>query len=106
LSDEFLKLKIDLIENYLDVFSRVDPGYTTWRGRILEEYASPYLLWTIRQHKKGLASEADCQKAIIKGLMFLKESVKCRQFDQDSIKPISVALLMKSFNDIVASIQK
>ena len=42
LSDELLQRKLDLCENYLHVYTKVDPGYTRWKGRILEEMAGTY----------------------------------------------------------------
>ena len=42
MSDEMLKRKIDLCENYVSVYSKVEPcPYTKWRGRILEEMVGP-----------------------------------------------------------------
>ena len=52
MSDEMLKRKIDLCENYVSVYSKVEPcAYTKWRGRILEEMVGPVAMLTKRRYE-------------------------------------------------------
>ena len=52
LSDEMLKRKIDLCENYVSVYSKVEPSlYTKWRGRILEEMVGPIAMLAKKRYE-------------------------------------------------------
>ncbi len=37
---EKLKKKVKLCENYFEVYNKVNPGYSKWRGRIMEHLSS------------------------------------------------------------------
>ena len=52
LSDEVLKRKIDLCENYVSAYSKVEPSlYTKWRGRIFEEMVGPIAMLAKRKYE-------------------------------------------------------
>lgn len=47
-----LKRKIDLCENYVSVYSKVEPSlYTKWRGRILEEMVGPIAMLAKKRYE-------------------------------------------------------
>ena len=89
---------LELCRNYLDVYSRVDDGYSTWRGKLLESMVGPYLQF----HKEALANgditQAQYNSHFKESLKMLKVAAKCRQFDPSDSSAF-LALCLKEAND-------
>lgn len=75
--------KLDLCENYLQVYTKVDPGYTRWRGRVLEEMSSCYLQLQKHNYEHGKIDEKAYLAAYKSSLLMLKVASKCRQYEPD-----------------------
>ena len=55
-----LERKIDLCENYVSVYSKVEPSlYTKWRGRILEEMVGPIAMQAKRRYESKQVIHCD-----------------------------------------------
>ena len=66
LTDDLLQRKIDLCENYLSVYSKVEPSlYTKWRGRILEEMIGPTVMLSKRKFEANQESFCVCGKNVV-----------------------------------------
>ena len=90
--------KVAFCHEYLTVYGKVDPGYTKWRGRILEQLVGAELLLCQRRGLTG--AKWDC--AVKQALVRMRQAAKCRQFELGS--PMSaIKVLMKEFNDILAA---
>jgi len=89
---------LELCRNYLEVYSQVDDGYTTWRGKLLESMVGPYLQF----YKKALANQQITQEEynghFKESLKMLKIAAKCRQFDPSDSSAF-LALCLKEAND-------
>jgi len=115
MSDEMLKRKIDLCENYVSVYSKVEPSaYTKWRGRILEEMVGPVAMLTKRRYEAKQIDKVEFNATVVKCLGFIRQAVKCRQFERpaaaaatDGIggNKAAIAAIIKEFNDIISSVK-
>ena len=100
LSVEQLERKLSMCRNYVDVYDKVDSGYSKWRGRVLEELSGPMVLLAKKKHKLGQIEKAQYDREVAKGLMLLKSALKCRQYEFQDPK-VQFSALIKEFNDIV-----
>ncbi len=121
LDDSLVQRKFDLCQNYLEVYSRVDPGFTKWRGHLLEELVCPMLLivkWDQfksiilvntkikhrnfrRKFERGECDKEEYDSVIREGFRMLKESLRSRNFDEGFSPSSPVAMVVKEFNDII-----
>ncbi len=54
MSDDLLLRKIQLTQDYISVYSKVDPSpYTKWRGRLTEELVGPTIMLAKRKKDKN-----------------------------------------------------
>ena len=80
MSREQLNRKIFLCRNYIEIFSKLEPGYRTWKGRLLEELLGPLTMIVGQDQEKMNKMEYLLRyKEIIK---MVKEAAQCRQFDE------------------------
>ena len=49
---EQIRRKLELCQNYLEVYDKVSQGYTKWRGRLLEQLSSAEIKLGIRQFQE------------------------------------------------------
>ncbi len=59
-----LQRKMQVCNQVLDVMSKVDPGYTTWRGQILWELTRTKVFSAKRDVAAGIAGEKELKKAL------------------------------------------
>jgi len=50
---EQIRRKLELCQNYLEVYDKVSRGYTKWRGRLMEQLSSAEIKMGIRQFQEG-----------------------------------------------------
>lgn len=116
LSDEVLKRKIDLCENYVSAYSKVEPSlYTKWRGRIFEEMVGPIAMLAKRKYEAKQINKGEYNCTVVKCLGLIRQAVKCRQFERPAAaaategiggNKAAIAAIMKEFNDIVSSVEE
>ena len=75
--------KLELCQNYLEVYSKVDVGYSAWRGKLLEEMINPLLLQNKIKLQNGTIDQAEYLKCYKQSVRMIKEATKCRQFEPD-----------------------
>jgi len=89
MSRELLDRKIALCRNYISIFSRLEPGYRVWKGRVLEEMLGPLTI-TVNQDMEE--QKIDKIKYILRYkeiVKMVKEAAQCRQFEEkDKTDPI------------------
>ncbi len=56
--------KIQLCLSVLDVLGRVDPGYTKWRGTLLQELIHPLMMISKEDHAAGRISRAEFRRRL------------------------------------------
>ena len=49
---EKIHRKLELCQNYMEVYDKVSQGYTKWRGRLLEQLSSAEIKLGIRQFEE------------------------------------------------------
>ena len=49
---EQIRRKLELCQNYLEVYDKVSQGYTKWRGRLMEQLSSAEIKMGIRQFQE------------------------------------------------------
>ena len=76
-----LDRKIKLCQDYMSVMDVVEPGYSPWRGRMLEEVAKAKVERIRRQMEQGKYGKVEVMMEYKKVMKLLKESGKCRQFE-------------------------
>jgi len=82
MSRELLDRKIDLCRNYIDIFTRLEPGYRVWKGRLLEELLGPLTITVNRDLEDEKINKMQYilrYKEIVK---MVKEAAQCRQFEE------------------------
>ena len=80
---EKIARKLELCQNYLDVYSKVDVGYTSWRGKLLEEMVNPLLLLNKIKLNNGTINQVEFLKCYKESVRMIKEAAKCRQFEPE-----------------------
>ena len=75
--------KLELCQNYLNVYSKVDVGYTSWRGKLLEEMVNPLLLLNKIKLNNGTIDQVEFLQVYKESVRMIKEAAKCRQFEPD-----------------------
>lgn len=93
-----IERKLELCQNYLDVYSKVDDGFTSWKGRLLEEMSGPSLLLQNIKFKAGHISRAEYLEAYRDSLRMVKVAAKCRQFEPHDSTTF-LAWCLKECND-------
>ena len=90
--------KLRLCQNYIEVYSKVEEGYSAWRGRLLEEMVGPYL----QHHKQALKAqeitESEYLQHFKESLKMIKFAAKCRQFEPTDSRNF-IAWCLKEAND-------
>ncbi len=69
--------KIQLCFLVLDVLSRVDPGFTKWRGTLLQELIHPLMMVSKEDHAAGRISEREFDRRLSFCSRKLKEARLC-----------------------------
>ena len=77
----------------------MDPGYTKWKGRLLEELISPVILLSKLRLRRGDIEPAQHDRDLMEATLMLRDAVKCRQFES-RFHRAAVAGLIREFNDI------
>ena len=54
---EQIRRKLELCQNYLEVYDKVSQGYTKWRGRLMEQLSSAEIKLGIRQFQEVSVQE-------------------------------------------------
>ena len=89
-------------QDYLEVYSKVDEGYSAWRGKLLEEFVGPLML----QSKDLLQNnKIDMEKYVMtytKCIRMIKEASKCRQYEPQSSANF-FAWSLKEINDVIST---
>ena len=97
-----IQRKIELCQDYLEVYSKVDEGYSAWRGKLLEEFVGPLML----QSKYLLQNnEVDMENYVMtytKCIRMIKEASKCRQYEPQSSANF-FAWSLKEINDAIST---
>lgn len=69
--------KIQLCLIVLDVLGRVDPGYTKWRGTLLQEMIHTLMMISKEDHNAGRITEKEFQRRLMFCSRKLKEAKQC-----------------------------
>lgn len=96
-----IRRKIELCQNYLDVYSKVDEGYSAWRGKVLEELVSPMMLQSQYLLQSNLIDKAAYITNYKKCILMIKEASKCRQYEPQSSANL-FAWCLKEINDAIS----
>ena len=94
---ELLDRKISLCRNYIDIFSRLAPGYRVWKGRLLEELLGPL---TITVNKDLEDKQIDKIQYILRYkeiVKMIKEAAQCRQFEERDTKDEMIGQFYQSW---------
>jgi len=95
---ENIQRSVELCENYIEVYEKISPGYTKWRGHILELQSAALL-------KKSQLEPGGDFVLLKKSLLMLKEATKCRQYEpQENIA--MMGYLLNSHSKALSSIMK
>ena len=82
MSREQLDRKIFLCRNYIEIFSKLEPGYRTWKGRLLEELLGPLTLVLGQDQEAEKMSKVEYLLKYKEIMKMLREAAQCRQFDE------------------------
>ena len=97
-----IRRKIELCQNYLEVYTKVDQGYSSWRGKVLEELVGPLML----QNKHLLENNLIDQEAYLTNykncIRMIKEASKCRQYEPKSSSGL-FAWCLREVNDVMST---
>lgn len=75
--------KLELCRNYLEVYSKVDVGYSSWRGKLLEEMVGPLMMLNKIKLKNGSIDQEGFLECYKETVRMIKEAAKCRQFEPE-----------------------
>jgi len=78
---KLIERKIELCNNYLDIFSRLEPGYRQWKGEVLEELIGALTVSTNQDMENNNITKIHYIKRIKEIITLTKEAAKCRQFE-------------------------
>ena len=98
---EIIRRKLLLCQNHLETYSKVDQGYSSWRGKVLEEMVGPYMLYTKFLLNKGQIGEDTYAQNIKESIRMMKVASKCRQYDPEP-SGIFMACCLKDVNDVIS----
>ena len=76
--------KLELCRNYLDVYSTVDVGYSSWKGKLLEEMVGPMILLSKMKLANGDIDQAGFLECYKESVRSIKEAAKCRQYEPEN----------------------
>ena len=104
MSRDQLNRKIELCRNYIEIFSKLEPGYRVWKGRVLEELLGPLSITVNKDFEEKKISRVEYILRYKEILKMVKEASQCRQFEekdenqemiakfyQSCMKPLTVA---------------
>ena len=94
--------KLELCQNYIDVYSKVDNGYSAWKGKVLEEMVGPYMLYNKHLLNERQIDEEKYLQNYKKSLRMLKDASKCRQYEPQ-LTANFFAWCLKDINDVVSN---
>ena len=97
-----VRRKIELCQNYLDVYTKVDDGYSAWRGKVLEELVSPMMLQSQYLLQNNLMDKESYVTKYKNCIRMIKEASKCRQYEQQSSANL-YAWFLKEINDVICN---
>ena len=105
LFDDMQKIcrKLELCRNYIDTYSKVDKGYSSWRGKVLEEMVGPYMLYNKFLLKQGRIDEETNIRNYKESIRMIKEASKCRQYEPQ-FSPNLFAYCLKDINDVISEV--
>lgn len=98
LSIEQIERKLELCRNYIAVYGPIDPGFTKWKGRILEEMIGPLLILSKTKSENNEIDHAELLSAQSTAFRLMNEAFKCRQFERGDLGKNTFASLVKEFN--------
>ena len=98
---EVICRKLQLCQNYLETYSKVDQGYTSWRGKVLEEMVGPYMLHTKFLLDNGQIGDDTYAQNYKASIRMIVEASKCRQYDPQSSR-MFMAWCLKDINDVIS----
>ena len=90
--------KLELCRNYLKVYSKVDIGYSSWKGKLLEEMVSPLMMLNKIKLKNGSIDQSGFLECYKESVRMIKEAAKCRQFEPELSKSF-LGWCIKDTND-------
>ncbi|XP_023334833.1 uncharacterized protein LOC111706243 [Eurytemora carolleeae] len=70
--------KIQLCFHVLNVLSKVDPGFTKWRGNVLQELVSSLMTISKQDLKANIITEEMFKKRLYYGMVSLSQARKCQ----------------------------
>lgn len=82
MSRELLDRKIALCRNYISIFSKLEPGYRVWKGRLLEELLGPLTITVNKDLEEQKISKAQYIISYKEIVRMVKEAAQCRQFEE------------------------
>ena len=82
LTKEQLYRKIALCRNYIDIFSRLEPGFRVWKGRLLEELLGPLTMSLAQAQEEGKMTKMEYLLKYKEIMKMLREAAQCRQFEE------------------------
>ena len=86
LTREQLDRKIFLCKNYIEIFSKLEPGFRTWKGRLLEELLGPLTMTMHQDQEGGKMAKVEYLMKYKEIMKMLREAAQCRQFDERNDK--------------------
>ena len=98
---EKISRKLDLCQNYLEVYSKVDIGYTSWRGKLLEEMINPLLLLNKLKLNNGAINQVQFLQCYKESVRLIKEATKCRQYEPEHSDNF-LGWCIKDANDVMS----
>ena len=99
----FFFRKLDLCENYINLYTTVDIGYSSWRGKVLEEMVGPFLLYNKSLLMTGEIDNETYVKKCIESIKMIKDASKCRQYEPQLPSNL-FSWCLKDINDILSGI--
>ena len=93
--------KLELCQNYISLYIKVDPGYSSWRGKVLEEMVGPFMLYNKYLLQNGEIDNDTYLNKYKEGIRMFKDASKCRQYEPNMSSNL-FAWCLKEVNDVVS----
>ena len=81
-----LDRKIALCRNYIEIFSKLEPGFRVWKGRLLEELLGPLTMTLGQDQEEGRMAKMEYLLKYKEIMKMLREAAQCRQFEERNEK--------------------
>jgi len=81
--------KVQLCRHVLDVLTAVDPGFTKWRGTVLQEMVSSMMITARQDQKAGVISDQAFKRKLYYCMISLSQARKCQMagFSKENLLP-------------------